>query len=146
MFERLIGGLFTCAKRGQARRYQDTAPSVGKLMRLFGATIAALDMAEETGADPLVLIDEVVGWHRSMTARPHVDALADLAQEDTLLLATERYATLRRFSGNFLDTFTFKASSSGTNPLSAIDLLKQTNASRGAHLRENPPMPFANQQ
>lgn len=41
MFERLIGGLFTRARRGQQRRYQDTAPSGGKLMRLFGATIAA---------------------------------------------------------------------------------------------------------
>ena len=146
MFERLIGGLFTRAKRGQERRYQDTAPSVGKLMRLFGATIAALDMAEETGRDPLILIDEMVGWHRLMAARPHVDALADLAQVDTLVLATERYATLRRFSGSFLDTFTFKASGSGTNLLSAIDLLKQTNSSRGAHLPENPPMPFANRQ
>jgi TnpA family transposase len=146
MFERLIGGLFTRARRGQERRYQDTAPSVGKLMRLFGATIAALDIAEETGGDPLVLVDEMVGWHRLMAARPHVDALADLAQEDTLVLATERYATLRRFSGSFLDTFAFKASGSGTSLLSAIDLLKKTNASRGAHLPEHPPMPFANRQ
>lgn len=144
MFERLIGGLFTRAKRGQERRYQDTAPSVGKLMRLFGATIAALDMAEETGGDPLVLVDEMVGWHRLMAARPHVDALADLAQEDTLVLATERYATLRRFSRNFLDTFTFKASGSGTNLLSALDLLKQANGSWGTQLPANPPMPFSN--
>src|SRR3546814_18913634 len=67
----------------------------------------------------------MVGWHRLMAARPHVDALAYLAQDDTLVLATERYATLRRLSRNFLDTFTFKASGSGTNLLSALDLLKQ---------------------
>jgi TnpA family transposase len=146
MFERLVGGLFTRARRGQERRYQETAPSVGKLMRLFGATIAALDMAEETGGNPLVLVDEMVGWHRLMAARPHVDALADLAQEDTLVLATERYATLRRFSGSFLETFTFKASGSAKPLLSALDLLKQVNHSRSARLPENPPMPFANRQ
>ncbi|WP_190287415.1 hypothetical protein, partial [Novosphingobium sp. LASN5T] len=39
-----------------------------------------------------------------------VDALADLAGEDALVTATERYATLRRFSPAFLDAFTFKAS------------------------------------
>ncbi|WP_145206795.1 MULTISPECIES: hypothetical protein [Sphingomonadaceae] len=111
-------------------------------MRLFGATITALDMAEETGGDPLVLIDEMVGWHRLMAARPHVDALADLTQEDTLISATERYATLRRFSSNFLDTFTFKASGSGSNLLAAIDLLKQINRSRGMHLPDNPPCPL----
>jgi TnpA family transposase len=146
MFERLVGGLFTRAKRGQERRYQDTAPSVGKLMRLFGATIAALDMAEETGGDPLVLVDEMVGWHRLMAARPHVDALADIAQEDTLVLATERYATVRRFSASFLETFSFRASGSGSNLLSAIALLKEMNSSRGKPLPDNPPMPFSNRQ
>lgn len=146
MFERLVGGLFSRAKRGQQRRYQDTAPSVGKLMRLFGATIAALDMADETGADPLVLVDEMVGWHRLMAARPHVDALADIAQEDTLVLAAERYATLRRFSISFLDAFTFRASGSGSSLLVAVDLLKQANNSRGMHLPETPPMPFTNRQ
>lgn len=146
MFERLVGGLFTRAKRGHERKYQEAAPSVGKLMRLFGATIAALDMAEETGGDPLVIVDEMVGWHRLMAARPHVDALAAIAQEDALVLATERHATLRRFSAQFLDTFTFRASGSGSNLLPAIELLRQINGKRGTSLPENPPMPFANRQ
>lgn len=146
MFERLIGGIFTRAKRGQERRYQDAAPSVGKLMRLFGATIAALDMAEETGGDPLLLVDEMVGWHRLMSARPHVDALAAIGQEDALVLATERHSTLRRFSANFLDTFTFRASGAGSNLLPAIELLKEFNGKRGSQLPESPPMPFANRQ
>jgi hypothetical protein len=43
MFDRLIGGMFTRARRGRERRYQDSIRSVGQLMRLFGATITALD-------------------------------------------------------------------------------------------------------
>jgi hypothetical protein len=43
MFDRLIGGMFTRARRGRERRYQESIQSVGQLMRLFGATITALD-------------------------------------------------------------------------------------------------------
>jgi hypothetical protein len=47
MFEKLVGSLFTRAKRGQERSYQVTARDVGQLMRLFGCTIAALLEARE---------------------------------------------------------------------------------------------------
>ena len=70
-------------------------------MRLFGATITALDETIQHGSDPLQLIDDMVGWHRLVAAKPQVDALADLAGEDALVMATERYATVRRFSPAF---------------------------------------------
>src|SRR3546814_9100517 len=92
MFDRLIGGMFTRARRGRERRYQDSIQSVGQLMRLFGATITALDEAVQNGGDPLDLIDDAVGWHRLVAAKAPVDALADLAGEDALVTATERYA------------------------------------------------------
>jgi hypothetical protein len=98
MFDRLIGGLFTRARHGRERRYQDSIQSVGQLMRLFGATISAIDETVQHGSDPLELIDEMVGWHKLVAAKAQVNALADLAGEDVLVTATERYATLRRFS------------------------------------------------
>src|SRR3546814_2121401 len=101
MFDRLVGSLFTRARRGRERRYQDSIRSVGELMRLFGATIAALGEAVEHGGNPLELIDEAVGWHRLVAAKSQVDALAELAGEDALVAATGRYATLRRFSPAF---------------------------------------------
>ncbi len=110
MFDRIIGGMFTRARRGRERRYQDSIQSVGQLMRLFGATINALDEAVQQGGDPLQFIDDMVGWHRLVAAKPQVDALADLAGEDALVKATERYATLRRFSPAFLDTFVVQGS------------------------------------
>lgn len=67
MFDRLVGSLFTRARRGRERRYQDSIRSVGELMRLFGATIAALGEAVEHGGNPLELIDEAVGWHRLLS-------------------------------------------------------------------------------
>lgn len=146
MFDRLVGGLFTRARRGRERRYQDSIRSVGELMRLFGATIAALGEAIEHGGDPLELIDEAVGWHRLVAARSQVDALADLAGEDALVAATGRYATLRRFSPAFLDAFEFKASGSGTQLVKAIDVIRDANARKSRSLPEGVPLPFTNRQ
>lgn len=146
MFDRLIGGMFTRARRGRERRYQDSIQSVGKLMRLFGATITALDEAVQNGGDPLELIDEAVGWHRLVAAKAQVDALADLAGEDALVTATERYATLRRFSPAFLDAFTFKASGTGTALIKAIDVIRDANTRKSRDLPDGVPLPFPNRQ
>jgi TnpA family transposase len=146
MFDRLIGGMFTRARRGRERRYQDSIQSVGQLMRLFGATITALDEAVQNGGDPLELIDEAVGWHRLVAAKAHVDALADLAGEDALVTATERYATLRRFSPAFLDAFTFKASGTGTALIKAIDVIRDANTRKSRDLPDGVPLPFPNRQ
>jgi|TARA_B100000378_G_scaffold228702_1_gene193201 TnpA family transposase len=146
MFDRLVGSLFTRARRGRERRYQDSIRSVGELMRMFGATIAALGEAVEHGGDPLELIDAAVGWHRLVVAKSQVDALADLAGEDALVAATGRYATLRRFSPAFLDAFTFKASGSGSQLVKAIDIIRDSNARKSRNLPEGVPLPFANRQ
>ncbi|CAM3068166.1 Tn3 family transposase (plasmid) [Sphingomonas paucimobilis] len=146
MFDRLIGGMFTRARRGRKRRYQDSIQSVGQLMRLFGATITALDEAVQNGGDPLELIDEAVGWHRLVAAKAQVDALADLAGEDALVTATERYATLRRLSPAFLDTFTFKASGTGTALIKAIDVIRDANTRKSRDLPDGVPLPFPNRQ
>src|SRR3546814_20088984 len=71
-----------------------------------------------------VCSSDLVGWHRLVAAKAQVDALADLAGEDALVTATERYATLRRFSPAFLDAFTFKASGTGTALIKAIDVIR----------------------
>ncbi len=146
MFDRLIGGMFTRARRGRERRYQDSIQSGGQLMRLFGATITALDEAVQNGGDPLELIDEAVGWHRLVAAKAQVDALADLAGEDALVTATERYATLRRFSPAFLDAFTFKASGTGTALIKAIDVIRDANTRKSRDLPDGVPLPFPNRQ
>lgn len=146
MFDRLVGGMFTRARRGRERRYQESIQSVGQLMKLFGVTISALNEAIEKGGDPLELIDDMVGWHRLVAAKPHVDALAELTSEDALVLATERYATLRRFSPAFLETFSFKASGSRSPLIKAIDLLRDANQRKVRHLPDSAPMPFANRK
>jgi hypothetical protein len=44
MFDRLVGGLFTRARRRQERAYQTTGREVSRLMRLFHSTITAVTL------------------------------------------------------------------------------------------------------
>ncbi|SEF07583.1 Transposase and inactivated derivatives, TnpA family [Rhizobiales bacterium GAS188] len=146
MFDKLVGSLFTRAKRGQERRYQATARDVGQLMRLFGRTIAALSEAREGEADALAVIDEAVSWHRLLAAKPQVDALAELAGEDMLVSAAERYATIRRFAPAFLNAFTFRAPRSGTSLMQAVEILRELNLRNRREVPDGAPLPFQNKQ
>jgi hypothetical protein len=142
MFDKLVGWLFTRAKRGQERRYQATARDVGQLMRLFGRTIAALAEAREK-ADALSVVDQAVGWHRLLAVRPQVDALADL---DMLAAAAERYATVRRFAPAFLDAFAFRASGAGTSLIKAVETLRDLNRRNRREVPDDAPLRFASKE
>lgn len=143
MFDKLVGSLFTRARRGQERRYQATARDVGQLMRLFGRTIAALAEARDGEADALTVVDQAVGWHRLLAVRPQVDALAELAGEDMLTAAAERYATVRRFAPAFLDAFAFRAAGGGSSLIRAVDVLRDLNRRNRREVPDDAPLPFA---
>lgn len=142
MFDKLVGSLFTRARRGQERRYQATTRDVGQLMRLSGRTIDALTAARDGDGDPVALVDETVGWHRLLAARPQVEALAELAGEDMLVAAAGKYATLRRFAPALLDAFTFKAATGGKTLIKAVDLLRDLNRRNRRQVPDDAPMPF----
>ena len=142
MFDKLVGSLFTRARRGQERRYQATTRDVGQLMRLFGRTIDALTAARDSDDDPVALVDEAVGWHRLLAARPQVEALAELTGEDMLVAAAGKYATLRRFAPAFLAAFTFKASAGGKTLIKAVELLCDLNRRNRRQVPDDAPMPF----
>ena len=146
MFDKLVGSLFSRARRGQERRYQATTRDVGQLMRLFGRTIAALSEARDCDTDALAVIDETVGWHRLLAAKPQIDALAELAGEDMLVAATERYATIRRFAPAFLDMFAFRTAGGGASLLEAVETLRELNRRGRGEVPDNAPLPFKNKQ
>ena len=146
MFDKLVGSLFTRARRGQERRYQASTRDVGQLMRLFGRTIAALSEAREGDGDVIAVIDEAVSWHRLLAAKPQVDALAELAGKDMLAAAAERYATIRRFAPAFLNAFVFRASGAGTALIQGVETLRDLNRRNRREVPEGAPLPFHNKQ
>lgn len=142
MTDKLIGSIFVRAKNTQARRYVATSKDVSRLMRLFRGTIDAISRALENDADTLGAIDDAVGWANLLKVRHEVAAIAETADEDPLVVATDRYATLRKFAPALLEALEFKAGRGSTRTIAAIRLLRELNRSGKRDVPPDAPMPF----
>jgi TnpA family transposase len=142
MADKLIGGVFSRAKNAQARRYVATTKDVSRLMRLFRGTIDALSMAVENNDDPIAAIDKSVGWETLLKARAEVGAVAETADEDPLILAVNRYATLRKFAPALIEALDFKAAGGNNRTVAAINILRELNKSSKRDVPADAPMPF----
>ena len=89
----------------EERRFQATKRDVAKALLLFRRTIAALKQAEATGKDGVAVVDREVGLKRLDDVLPIIGAVADVADQNTLVTAGERYSVLRRVSPRFLAAF-----------------------------------------
>ena len=142
MADKLIGSLFARARKAKERRYVASTGDVGRLMRLFDGTIEALEAAQKAQRDGFAVVNERVGWAKLLRVRGEVRTLADLAEEDPLLGAADRYRTLRKFAPELLEALEFKAARSHDPTLSAIKLLQDLNRSGKRDVPEDAPMPF----
>jgi Domain of unknown function (DUF4158) len=105
MFEKYIGSLFSKAQNRDERRFQATKRDVAKALLLFRRTIAALKQAQQSGEDGVAVVDREVGLQRPDDVLPIIGAVAEVADQDILVTAAERYSVLRRFSPRFLAAF-----------------------------------------
>lgn len=141
MFEKYIGSLFSKAQNRDDRRFQATKRDVAKVLLLFRRTIAALKQAQATGEDGVAIVDREVGLKRLDDALPIIGAVADVADQDILVTAAERYSVLRRFSPRFLAAFRFESNVPQDPVLAAIEILKamdRDGTSAGAEPRHRP--------
>ena len=142
MFEKYMGSLFTKAQNRDERRFQATKRDVAKALILFRRTIAALKQAKETGEDGVAVVDREVGMKRLDEALPIIGSVADVADQDILVTAAERYSVLRRFSPRFLAAFRFQSSTPEDAVLAAIELLKAMDRDGTRALPKRPPASF----
>lgn len=142
MADKLIGSIFTRAKNTQARNYATTSRDVSRLMQIFRRAIDALTVAIDHGDDPFDALDATVGWHNLLKIRPEVAAIADTANVDPLIVAADRYATLRKFAPDLIEALQFRASKGSAKTVAAIELLRDLNRSGKRDLPPNAPMTF----
>ena len=129
MVDKLVGNAFTRGKNTKERAYIATTKDVGRLMRLFDRTIEALSQAQGADRDAFAAVDETVGWAQLLRARPEIASLAALTEEDPLVRAADRYATIRKFAPALLEVLEFKAAKANDPILAAITLLRNLNQS-----------------
>ncbi len=142
MADRMIGGSFTRGGNAKKRIYAATTRDVGRLMAMFHRTIDALGSAQEGNVDAFVAVDQAVGWDKLLRARPEVAAIAELAEEDPLVRAADRWVTLRKFAPALLKAVDFKATRGSGSTLAAIDTLREMNRSGKREVPKDAPMPF----
>jgi TnpA family transposase len=142
MADKLIGGLFARAGKARERRYIAGTKNVARLMRLFHDTIEALNAALNSERDAFTVVDETVGWARLRRVQGEVKELADLAGEDPLQGAADRYLTLRKFAPGLIEALEFKAARAHDPTLAAIRLLRNLNQSGKRNIPTDAPMPF----
>jgi hypothetical protein len=75
-----------------------------------------------------------------LQAQPEVEAMVRDADPDPLLLAAERYSTIRKYTARFLETFTFCSSRKHDSSLAAIGTLKTLQAANRRTLPERVPV------
>jgi len=142
MADKLIGNAFTRAKNTKEKTCVAKTKEVGRLMRLFHRTIEALSLAQESDRDAFAVVDETVGWAQLLRARGDVASLADLAEEDPLVRAADRYITIRKFAPALLEVLEFKAVNGNDPMLAAVKLLQNLNQSGKREIPPDAPMPF----
>jgi hypothetical protein len=102
MFDKQVGELFAKARAAQKRHNVASARDVGRLMRLFDATLDALTTAREDGIDAIEAVEQAVGWARLEEARPQVEALAASAGPDPAMRRLGEQAAGKPISGRFM--------------------------------------------
>ena len=142
MADKLIGGLFAKARNAKRRRYAATTGDVGRLMRLFHGTIDALATAQAGDLDAFEAVDAAVGWAKLLRVRGEVQALAELAGEDPLRRASDRWKTLRKFAPTLIEALEFRAARANDPMLAALQLLAALNRSGKRDVPADAPMPF----
>jgi hypothetical protein len=105
-------------------------------------TIAALKQAQATGEDGVTVVDREVGLKRLDDALPIIGAVAEVAGQDILVTAAERYSVLRRFSPRFLAAFRFESNVPHDPVLAAVEVLKAMDRDGTRALPKRPPASF----
>jgi TnpA family transposase len=142
MFEKYMGTLFSRARNRDEQRFQATRRDVAKALILFRRTIAALRHAKEAGEDGVAVVEREIGMKQLDGVLPVIGAVADVADQDILVTAAERYAVLRRFSSRFLATFDFRSNSPNDPVLAALELLRAMDRDGTRVLPKRPPSSF----
>lgn len=129
MADRIIGGSFTRGNNKQRKSYAATTRDVGRIMRLFDRTAAALEEAQESGIDGLAAVDAAVGWDKLLRARGEARTIADLTEENTLVRGADQWSRLRKFAPLLLEAIEFKAGRGSASTIAAVNMLREMNRS-----------------
>jgi TnpA family transposase len=142
LHDRIIGALFSKAKRRHADQFQDSGKAINDKVRLYSRIGRALLDAKELGGDPFAAIEAIVPWDVFCESITEAEKLAQPEAFDYLSLIGDGFNQLRRYTPALLESLTMKAAPSARDLLTGVEVLKGMNERQARKVPEDAPMSF----
>ena len=125
LHERIMGGLFSQAKRTQAERLQLTGKLIQSKLRQYVTVGQALLHARKSGEDPWAAIEDVIPRQEFVNSLEETQLLSRKGNFDPLHLITEKYSTLRKYAPRMLSALQFVATPAAQPLSDALDTIRE---------------------
>lgn len=140
--DRILGALFSRAKRSHEQQFQQSGKQINEKVRLYWKVGNALLDAKQSGADPFAAIEAVLPWEEFAQSVTEARKLARTDDFDYLSRIGDGYTQVRRYAPAFLDALPMKAAPAARDILDAVDVLKALNAGNARKVPEDAPTVF----
>lgn len=137
MNDKIIGSIFRYAKNTQNQIFQSTGKSIGEQLSIYLKIGNALLEARETGEDAFDAVESVISWEELYKSIMETKQLATKEKFDYLYLAADKYSSIKRYAGEFLQEIDVRSAPIATDILKAVDILRQLYKGEIKKLPEN---------
>ncbi len=83
-----------------------------------------------------------LGWLKTVPVATKTESVRDIVEQDPLVIAGDKYATLRKFAPMQIEVLEFMSARGSAASVKAINLLRDLNASGKRDVPADAPMPF----
>ena len=142
LHDRVLGSLFSKAKRHHAERFQQSGKAINDKIRLYSRIGRALLDARQSGGDPFAAIEAIVPWPVFGESVTEAEKLARPADFDYLALIGDGFNQLRRYTPILLEALTLKAAPVAREVLAGVEVLKGMNERQGRKVPDDAPTGF----
>ncbi len=128
MHDKMIGQFFTRSERQQKEAFHKRGKQINEKVHLYAKVGTALIQAKDTNTDWQKALASVISWDHFRTSVAEAEALAMGENFDFLDRLKTRYSYLRQYVPKLLSTLQTHATPAAQPLLTAIELLKELNA------------------
>lgn len=125
LHERILGSMFSRAKRQQAERLQKMGKLIQQKLRQYVSGCQAILDARDAGEDPLSTIEHVLPWEDFAASLEETRLLARKNNFEPLHLITEKFSTLRKYSPRLLSALQLRATAVALPLSDALDTIRE---------------------
>jgi TnpA family transposase len=142
LHDRIMGKLFSRAKRTHSDKFQKSGRAINDKLRLYTRIGNALLKAKESGEDPFSAIESILPWEDFRQSVTQAEELSQNESFDYLPLLASGFRQLRRYSPEFLAVLNWRAAPAAQSILDGIEVLKTMNALQKRKVPETAPVSF----